>query len=99
MTREMWRLFGEDLQMMCDGQEGQLVFRHDSTKVQVAIYNTTQKGLYCMTIIPHIANGLVNPRRACAARVTVVVLCVCVCVCVCVSAALAATVSVYTCDQ
>ena len=27
--------------------------------------------------------GLVfNPRRACAARVTVVVLCVCVCVCV-----------------
>ena len=46
MTREMWRLFGEDLQMMCDGQEGQLVFRHDSTKVQVAIYNTTQKGLY-----------------------------------------------------
>ena len=28
--------------------------------------------------------GLINPRRACAARVTVVVLCVCVCVCVCV---------------
>ena len=27
---------------------------------------------------------LVNPRRACAARVTVVVPCVCVCVCVCV---------------
>ena len=26
---------------------------------------------------------IVNPRRACAARVTVVVLCVCVCVCVC----------------
>ena len=25
---------------------------------------------------------LINPRRACAARVTVVVLCVCVCVCV-----------------
>ena len=25
-----------------------------------------------------------NPRRACAARVTVVALCVCVCVCVCV---------------
>ena len=24
----------------------------------------------------------INPRRACAARVTVVVLCVCVCVCV-----------------
>ena len=28
---------------------------------------------------------VINPRRACAARVTVVVLCVCVCVCVCVS--------------
>ena len=27
---------------------------------------------------------LVNPRRACAARVTVVVLCMYVCVCVCV---------------
>ena len=27
---------------------------------------------------------LINPRRACAARVTVVVPCVCVCVCVCV---------------
>ena len=26
-------------------------------------------------------SALVNPRRACAARVTVVVLCVCVCVC------------------
>ena len=25
---------------------------------------------------------VINPRRACAARVTVVVLCVCVCVCV-----------------
>ena len=30
--------------------------------------------------------SLINPRRACAARVTVVVLCVCVCVCVCLSA-------------
>ena len=28
---------------------------------------------------------IINPRRSCAARVTVVVLCVCVCVCVCVS--------------
>ena len=26
----------------------------------------------------------INPRHACAARVTVVVLCVCMCVCVCV---------------
>ena len=30
---------------------------------------------------------LINPRRACAARVTVVVLCVCQCVCQCVQAA------------
>ena len=32
-------------------------------------------------------SALINPRRACAARVTVVVLCVCVCVClsVCLS--------------
>ena len=29
---------------------------------------------------------LINPRRACAARVTVLGLCVCVCVCVCLSA-------------
>ena len=29
-----------------------------------------------------VACSVVNPRRACAARVTVVVLCVCVCVCV-----------------
>ena len=33
---------------------------------------------------------IINPRRACAARVTVVVLCVCVsvCLCVCVSVCL-----------
>ena len=28
--------------------------------------------------------SIINPRRACAARVTVVALCVCVCVCLCV---------------
>ena len=35
-------------------------------------------------------NSLINPRRACAARVTVVVSCVCVCVClsVCMSVCL-----------
>ena len=32
----------------------------------------------------YITSGmLINPRRACAARITVVVLCVCVCVSVC----------------
>ena len=29
-----------------------------------------------------VLTSIINPRRACAARVTVVVLCVCVCVCV-----------------
>ena len=42
------------------------------------------------TLVPFI-----NPRRACAARVTVVVLCVCVCVCVCVSVCVCVCVSVY----
>ena len=38
---------------------------------------------YIDFLIPLIPTPLVfvNPRRACAARVTVVVLCVCVCVC------------------
>ena len=31
-----------------------------------------------------ISAAIINPRRACAARVTVVVLCVCVSVCLCV---------------
>ena len=30
----------------------------------------------------YVQANIINPRRACAARVTVVVLCVCVCVCV-----------------
>ena len=41
--------------------------------------------------------ALINPRRACAAKVTVVVLCVCVCVCLSVYPsvpALAASASV-----
>ena len=33
--------------------------------------------------IGEVACRIINPRRACAARVTVVVLCVCVCVFVC----------------
>ena len=41
----------------------------------------------------------INPRRACA-RVSPACVCVCVCVSVCLSVtALAATVSVYTCNQ
>ena len=37
---------------------------------------------------------IINPRRACAERVTVVVSCVCVCVCVCVCACVRACLSV-----
>ena len=38
--------------------------------------------MYCSNYIQY--QGFINPRRACAARVTVVVLCVCMCVYVCV---------------
>ena len=44
-------------------------------------YNSTAH-MYCMRIANAQRRGLVNPRRACVARVTVVVLCVRVCVCV-----------------
>ena len=36
------------------------------------VYTTTKKGMWC---------SLINPRHACAARVTVVVVCVCLSVC------------------
>ena len=39
--------------------------------------------------------SVVNPRRACAARVTVLGLCVCVCVCV--SVCLLLNISLFTC--
>ena len=52
----------------------------------------------CVYVCVCVCVCLTNPRRACA-RVTVVVLCVqCVSVCLSVTA-LAATVSVYTCNQ
>ena len=38
--------------------------------------------LQCQHVHVHVGQRVINPRRACAARVTVVVLCVCVCVCV-----------------
>ena len=50
-----------------------------SSSITCRVYPLKRKGLF------------INPRRACAARVTVVALCVCVCVCVfvclCVQAA------------
>ena len=42
----------------------------------VSTFRVSTNKLYCVIIF--------NPRRACAARVTVVVLCVCVYVCMCV---------------
>ena len=44
--------------------------------------SSTKMFFVFMTIIEPVS--VINPRRACAARVTVVVLCVCVCVCLCV---------------
>ena len=41
-------------------------------------------GVICIILRIATIHGVINPRRACAARVTVVVLCVCVSVCVCV---------------
>ena len=40
--------------------------------------------LHCAALRSQYESTFINPRRACAARVTVVVLCVCVCVSVCV---------------
>ena len=49
-------------------------FIHQNTKRSCMKY---QPDIPCYTTV------IINPRRACAARVTVVVLCVCVCVSVC----------------
>ena len=35
VTRELWRLLAQDIMGLCDGVEGNLVFRHDSAKIQV----------------------------------------------------------------
>ena len=40
----------------------------------------TLTGSYMYSSLMHDIPFVINPRRACAARVTVVVLCVCVCV-------------------
>lgn len=37
LTREMWRLFGRDLQCMCEGKEGCLLIKHDAAKLQVCM--------------------------------------------------------------
>ena len=35
LTRELWRLFGKEIQSLCEGKENILVPRHDATKLQV----------------------------------------------------------------
>ena len=47
LTQEMWRLFGRDLQYVCEGKEGCLLFKHDAAKLQVCIRNYTVFLLYC----------------------------------------------------
>ena len=47
--------------------------------------STTRAGVWHKNnLLNMIMFYIINPRRACTARVTIVVLCVCVCVCVCV---------------
>lgn len=51
LTREMWRLFGKDLQCMCEGKEGCLLIKHDAAKLQVRIcileLSVLQINLHC----------------------------------------------------
>ena len=56
---------------------GALLNKHSSS--QYSLLTSVQASL----TFSHLSS-VINPRRACAARVTVVVPCVCVCVCVCV---------------
>ena len=52
---------------------------HTHFPVYIAVsLDGTHNGVYCMFMLYII---IINPRRACAARVTVVVLCVCQSVC------------------
>ena len=55
----------------------------------VFIFMVSESGAHAVACRSIIVCGerwlFINPRRACAARITVLSLCVCVCVCVCVS--------------
>lgn len=35
ITRELWRLFAREVEMLCDGSVAMKVFRHDSLKIKV----------------------------------------------------------------
>ena len=57
------------------------VYRTYCTYIRTLVIVTVH---FWVDISPASSYAIINPRRACAARVTVVVLCVCMCVCVCV---------------
>ena len=50
-------------------------------KLTLCVKFNFHMGVLCVSHSLHSPLALINPRRACAARVTVVVLCVCVSVC------------------
>ena len=49
--------------------------------IRAAAAPPTTVGAWSMAVVLWQQYSIINPRRACAERVTVVVLCVCVCVC------------------
>ena len=71
---------------------------------RVKAWNIHHMNILRSSTFPRMLGGLgggvvINPRRTCAARVTVLGLCVCVCVCVCVclSVCLLLNISLFTC--
>ena len=62
--------------IVCDVKNCPCGYRQQPAEAHKLLVYIEYLFFYCMNIV--------NPRRACAARVTVVVLCVCMCVCVCV---------------
>ena len=53
-----------------------------ATTITYLLYTRGYSSMGCILQAIILSVAVVNPRRACAARVTVVVLCVCMCVCV-----------------
>ena len=53
-------------------------------KRDVGMAHQTNKTFISIISVMRLHNDVINPQRACAARVTVLSLCVFVCVCVCV---------------
>lgn len=47
LTREMWRLFNNDLKRLCEGNEGCLLIRHDAAKLQVFYNDSITCSMLC----------------------------------------------------